>query len=270
MASAASTPGNRGSERRGARRSIARGGAGGTFVQAVRRRLADATVISGAEARPESPGRAEIRLRESAAGGEGAAAGNGEEGSGDSRYTPSSEGDSESVTGEDSAAEGGGLRRSAARAAPNQRNAEFEDFPNLNPQFLSPEVLAVRDDLFAQVANWNIASLCDSRQPPLARHPPRHIRDQFASCLLTPLLRLAKDPDSVPAWRLLIFLARLTLRVGTARKPDWPSVERSLDSFRQGSWVDLYVEAVAAITLPPPQRHMPDRTGISSPCLGLS
>ncbi|CAI7742684.1 unnamed protein product [Closterium sp. NIES-54] len=109
-----------------------------------------------------------------------------------------------------------------------------------------------------------------SRQPPLARHPPRPLRESFAICLLTPLLHLAKNLDSSPGWKLLMFLPRILLRSSSARKPDWKAMGDRLTRFRQGLWRDLYNEAADAVTNNPQPHHVPDTTGKLARAEGLA
>ncbi|CAI7789514.1 unnamed protein product [Closterium sp. NIES-53] len=89
------------------------------------------------------------------------------------------------------------------------------------PPQKSPEALAKDDTLFASVSNWNLDKLRDSRNSPLARRLPEKLRLLFAMVLLTPLLRLADDPDSTQAWTVLLFAARLTLHQQSPKHPDW-------------------------------------------------
>ncbi|CAI7792244.1 unnamed protein product, partial [Closterium sp. NIES-53] len=125
-------------------------------------------------------------------------------------------------------------------------------------------------DLFADIANWDLCPLRDSRQPPLARLPPRPLRESFAICLLTPLLHLAKNPDSSSGWKLLLFLPRILLRSSSARKPDWRGMGDSLTRFRQGLWRNLYNEAADAVANSPQPRHVPDTTGKLARAEGLA
>ncbi|CAI5524591.1 unnamed protein product [Closterium sp. Naga37s-1] len=130
--------------------------------------------------------------------------------------------------------------------------------PIPTPPMLKPDDLAKNSDLFAQVADWDLDPLRDRRQPPLARHPPKDLRESFAICLLTPLLHLAANPESAPGWNLLTFLPRILLRTSSARKPDWSAMMNRLLRFRQGFWAGLYEEAAEAISLPPQPRHAPE------------
>ncbi|CAI7765691.1 unnamed protein product [Closterium sp. NIES-53] len=93
---------------------------------------------------------------------------------------------------------------------------ENSEAPNPTPLMLKPDDLAKNTDLFAQVADWDLDPLRDSRQPPLARHPPEDLRESFAICMLTPLLHLAANPESPPGWKLLTFLPHLLLRTSSA------------------------------------------------------
>ncbi|CAI7789114.1 unnamed protein product [Closterium sp. NIES-53] len=142
--------------------------------------------------------------------------------------------------------------------------------PDTLAPIISADDLAGRQDLFADIATWDLCPLRDSRQPPLARHPPRPLRESFAICLLTPLLHLAKKPDSSPSWKLLMFLPRILLRSSSARKPDWKAMGDRLTRFRLGLWWDLYNEAVDAVTNNPQPRHVPDTTGKLARAEGLA
>ncbi|CAI5521346.1 unnamed protein product [Closterium sp. Naga37s-1] len=141
--------------------------------------------------------------------------------------------------------------------------------PPSQPTF-SPTDLAKRRDLFDQVSTWDLSHLSDSRQPSLARHPPKAIREAFATCLLTPLLALASNPDSEPAWRLLLFLPRLILRVPSTKRPDWPACSSRILSFNRGNWQELYEEAAKAIQLPAQPRHTTDEIGCLARAEGLA
>ncbi|CAI7927971.1 unnamed protein product [Closterium sp. NIES-54] len=111
---------------------------------------------------------------------------------------------------------------------------------------------------FNEIRTWDLTPLRDSRQPPLSRKIPHDIRTSFANALLTPLLHLARHPDSVLGWRLLLFLPRLILRQAKPGKPDWPAVKLRLRQFFKGEWELLYEAAVAAANSPPTPRHQLD------------
>ncbi|CAI7810022.1 unnamed protein product [Closterium sp. NIES-53] len=159
------------------------------------------------------------------------------------------------------------------RAATGNRaatNARVTTTPDTPAPIISADDLAGRQDLFADIANWDLCPLRDSRQPPLARHPPRPLRESFAICLLTPLLHLAKNPDSSSGWKLLLFLPRILLRSSSARKPDWRGMGNRLTRFRQGLWRNLYNEAADAVANSPQPRHVPDTTGKLARAEGLA
>ncbi|CAI7810473.1 unnamed protein product [Closterium sp. NIES-53] len=125
----------------------------------------------------------------------------------------------------------------------------------------SPEQLAKDMTCFNEFRTWDLTPLRDSRQPPLSRKIPHDIRTSFANALLTPLLHLARHPDSVPGWRLLLFLPRLILCQAKPGKPDWPAVKLHLRQFFKGEWELLYEAAVAAVNSPLAPRHQPDELG---------
>ncbi|CAI5522384.1 unnamed protein product, partial [Closterium sp. Naga37s-1] len=164
----------------------------------------------------------------------------------------------------------GGNRAATETGVDSATANENAAAPIPTPPMLKPDDLAKNTDLFAQVANWDIGLLRDSRQPPVARHPPKDLRESFAICLLTPLLHLAANPESEPGWLLLTFLPRLLLRSSSARKPDWSAMMNRLLRFRQGLWAGLYEEAAESISLPPQPRHAPDTTGILARAEGLA
>ncbi|CAI7852808.1 unnamed protein product [Closterium sp. NIES-54] len=144
--------------------------------------------------------------------------------------------------------------------------------PNLPqiPRYFSPDDLAKRGDLFDAVANWDITALRDSRQPSLSRRLPPNLCQLFSLALLTPLLHLSRNPDSVAGWRLLLFLPRLTLRQSSPRRPNWSTVKAWLRSFQCGEWEQLHANATKAVNTPPPPRHQPDDTGTVSRAEGLA
>ncbi|CAI7861739.1 unnamed protein product, partial [Closterium sp. NIES-54] len=74
-------------------------------------------------------------------------------------------------------------RNRAARGNRAATNTEVTTTPNALAPIVSADDLAGRQDLFADIANWDLCPLRDSRQPPLARHPPRPLRESFAICL---------------------------------------------------------------------------------------
>ncbi|CAI5497873.1 unnamed protein product [Closterium sp. Naga37s-1] len=164
---------------------------------------------------------------------------------------------------------GGNRAAQIADGTPSRANQQGAVAPTRQPMFSAGD-LAKRQDLFADVATWDLNPFRDSRQPPLARHPPRTLRDSFAACLLTPLLHLAQDPDSPAGWRLLMFLPRILLRTSSAKRPDWSTVGARLIQFRQGLWRNLYDEAADAVSQPPQPRHAPDTTGILARAEGLA
>ncbi|CAI7774209.1 unnamed protein product, partial [Closterium sp. NIES-54] len=88
--------------------------------------------------------------------------------------------------------------------------------------------------------------------------------------MLTPLLRLARDPDSTQAWTVLLFTARLTLRQHSPRHPDWKATMSRLRKFLRGEWDSLYQETVDSLDIPPPPRHKPDDLGAISRDEGLT
>ncbi|CAI5530755.1 unnamed protein product [Closterium sp. Naga37s-1] len=211
---------------------------------------------------------------------------------GDPSFIPEREGSSSPSTGEEEVdpAQGvgeiptGGRTASAIRTPRNRAargtraargnraatNTGVTTTPDTPAPIVSADDLAGRQDLFADIANWDLCPLRDSRQPPLARHPPRPLRESFAICLLTPLLHLAKNPDSSPGWKLLMFLPRILLRSSSARKPDWKAMGDKLTRFCQGLWRDLYDEATDAVTNNPQPRHVPDTTGKLARAEGLA
>ncbi|CAI7737379.1 unnamed protein product [Closterium sp. NIES-53] len=140
----------------------------------------------------------------------------------------------------------------------------------LNPCYFLPDELARRDDLFAAIACWDIAALCDSRQPPLSRRLPPNLCQLFSQALRTPLLHLSRNPESETGWRLLLFLPRLTLRQTSPQRPDWPGVKAWLRAFQRGEWEQLYMDTVDTVNTPPPPRHQPDATGVISRAEGLT
>ncbi|CAI5534952.1 unnamed protein product, partial [Closterium sp. Naga37s-1] len=165
---------------------------------------------------------------------------------------------------------GGGNRAAQiAESTPTRASQQGAEASTRQPLFSAGD-LAIRQDLFADVATWDLNPLRDSRQPPLARHPPSTLRESFAACLLTPLLHLAQDPDSPAGWRLLMFLPRILLRTSSAKRPDWPKVGARLVQFRQGLWRSLYDEAADAVSQPPQPRHAPDTSGILARAEGLA
>ncbi|CAI7853208.1 unnamed protein product, partial [Closterium sp. NIES-53] len=87
-------------------------------------------------------------------------------------------------------------RNRAARGNRAATNAGVTTTPDTPAPIVSADDLAGRQDLFADIANWDLCPLRDSRLPLLTRHPPRSLHKSFAICLLTPLLHLAKNPDS--------------------------------------------------------------------------
>ncbi|CAI7848965.1 unnamed protein product [Closterium sp. NIES-54] len=196
---------------------------------------------------------------------------------GDPSFIPEREGSSSPSTEEEEAdpAQGVGKiptrgRTASAIHTPQNRatrgnraatNVGVTTTPDTPTPIVSADDLAGHQDLFADIATWDLSPLCDSRQPPLARHPPRPLHESFAIFLLTPLLHLAKNPDSPPGWKLLMFLPRILLHSLSARKPDWKAMGDRLTRFRQGLWHDLYNEAADAVTNNPQPRHVPDTTG---------
>ncbi|CAI7805238.1 unnamed protein product, partial [Closterium sp. NIES-53] len=181
-------------------------------------------------------------------------------------------------------------RNRATRGTQAATNAGVTTTPDTPAPIVSADDLAGRQDLFADNATWDPCPsplplapspprplapspprpLRNSRQPPLARHPPRPLRESFAICLLTPLLHLAKNLDSSPGWKLLMFLPRILLRSSSARKPDWKAMGDRLTRFRQGLWRDLYNEAADAVTNNPQPHHVPDTTGKLARAEGLA
>ncbi|CAI7912129.1 unnamed protein product, partial [Closterium sp. NIES-54] len=161
------------------------------------------------------------------------------------------------------------------RASRGRRNRTAADNTTtrqtiLNPRYFSPDELARRDDLFAAIACWDIAALCDSPQPPLSRCLPPNLCQLFSQALLTPLLHFLRNPESETGWRLLLFLPRLTLRQASPQQPDWPGVKARLRAFQRGEWEQLYLDTVDAVNTPPPPRHQPDATGVISRAEGLA
>ncbi|CAI7748393.1 unnamed protein product [Closterium sp. NIES-54] len=138
------------------------------------------------------------------------------------------------------------------------------------PPQKSPEALAKDDTLFANVSTWNLDKLRDSRNAPLARRLPEKLRLLFAMVMLIPLLQLAHDPDSIPAWTILLFAARLTLRQHSPRHPDWKATRERLRKFQRGEWEALYQETVDSLESPQPPRHQPDDLGVISRAEGLA
>ncbi|CAI5488473.1 unnamed protein product [Closterium sp. Naga37s-1] len=219
-------------------------------------------------------------------GGETLGDNSGNGSSGDPPFIPEREGSSSPSTEEDEVdpAQGvgeiptGGRTASAIRTPRNRAargnraatNTGVTTTPDNAAPIISADDLAGRQDLFADIANWDLCPLRDSRQPPLARHPPRPLRESFAICLLTPLLHLAKNPDLSPGWKLLMFLPRILLLSSSARKPDWKTMADRLTRFRQGLWRDLYDEAADAVTNNPQPRHVPDTTGKLARAEGLA
>ncbi|CAI7810720.1 unnamed protein product, partial [Closterium sp. NIES-54] len=134
----------------------------------------------------------------------------------------------------------------------------------------SRETLAKDDVLFAGVGSWDLTKLRDSCHAPLSRHLPTDPRKLFATALLVPLLRLATDPDSHSAWVVLLFLARLTLRQLSPRRPDWKAVSARLSQFMCGDWDKLYKDTMDSLTCPQPPRHHPDNIGVIARAEGLA
>ncbi|CAI7809651.1 unnamed protein product [Closterium sp. NIES-53] len=147
-------------------------------------------------------------------------------------------------------------RNRAVRGNRAATNIGVTTTPDTPAPIVSGDDLAGRQDLFADITNWDLCPLRDSRQPPIARHPPRPLPESFAICLLTPLLHLAKNHDSSPGWKLLMFLPCILLRSSSARKPDSKAMGDRLTRFRQGMWHDLYDEAADAVTNNPQPRHL--------------
>ncbi|CAI5508262.1 unnamed protein product [Closterium sp. Naga37s-1] len=159
---------------------------------------------------------------------------------------------------------------------PTHSRAAPQSAPGGNPiptharEEKSPETLAKDDVLFAGVGRWDLTKLRDSRHAPLSRHLPPDPRKLFATALLVPLLRLANDPDSHSAWVVLLFLARLTLRQLSPRRPDWKAVSARLSKFMCGDWDELYKDTVDSLTRPQPPRHQPDDIGVIARAEGLA
>ncbi|CAI7837113.1 unnamed protein product, partial [Closterium sp. NIES-53] len=160
----------------------------------------------------------------------------------------------------------------SSRAGRNRTtNARTTARPSASfPRYFSPDELAKRTYLFASITDWDIAALCDSRQPPLSRRLPSNLCHLFSLVLLTPLRHLSRNPESETGWRLLLFLPRLTLRQTSPRRPNWPEIKTRLRAFQRGEWEQLYQDAADAVNVPPPPRHQPDVAGVLSRAEGLA
>ncbi|CAI5498004.1 unnamed protein product [Closterium sp. Naga37s-1] len=127
-----------------------------------------------------------------------------------------------------------------------------------------PEVIAGDEATWRQVAEWDMDCLRGSEQPFLARRMPPGVVDSLAACLVIPLQRLKKNPLCQGAWRVLLFLPRLTLRadIDPSCANHWQGIEGRLQQFLLEKWDLLFLQAKTVPDDPKPSRHQPDPEGL--------
>ncbi|CAI5535068.1 unnamed protein product [Closterium sp. Naga37s-1] len=154
---------------------------------------------------------------------------------GDTAGGPRRRGDTGTGTLAPAETEGGGSAREGVR----ESNA------------VSPAEVAANDAMWQDAATWDVAKLQWGDQPFLVRRMPPTILQSYTLCVLSPLLRLAKNPHCPGAWAILQFLPRLTLRPPPepVEGSRWARIEERLQQFQQGKWRGLLEEAALSPTV---------------------
>ncbi|CAI5501136.1 unnamed protein product [Closterium sp. Naga37s-1] len=195
-------------------------------------------------------------------------------------YMASEEGESEEVSLEDEPGVGNHQRGGRSGRWRREGNGRMGgDQPNGHPppvapigqpggaevrEMRPPEVIAGDEATWRQVAEWDMDCLRGSEQPFLARRMPPGVVDSLAACLVIPLQRLKKNPLCQGAWRVLLFLPRLTLRadIDPSCANHWQGIEGRLQQFLLEKWDLLFLQAKTVPEDPKPSRHQPDPEGL--------
>ncbi|CAI7916805.1 unnamed protein product [Closterium sp. NIES-54] len=136
-------------------------------------------------------------------------------------------------------------------------------------QALSASQQASREDLFEIATSWDSSTLTSTTHLLIVRRLPPQILSDYSTCMLAALLRISKLPNCAGAWRVLMFLPRLTLRLSRRSSSKWKVLREQMHLFRCGHWNQLYSDYVGSLHQAEPPQHQNDPLGISSHVEGL-